>query len=101
MNTKHTPGPWHVQPIGSERYVEAQGPKMICDMQRNEASNPIELAEIDANAKLIAATPDLLEALQAMLLIGEHTDLMQGMRIDALFPKRFEAARAAIERATK
>lgn len=39
---------------------------------------------------------ELRKALSDLMLAGEHMDLMQGMRIDALFPKRFEAARAVL-----
>ena len=50
--------------------------------------------EIDANARLIAAAPDLLEALQKMLDNCHDTELDDGI-IDAV-----EVARAAIAKAT-
>jgi len=42
---------------------------------------------------------ELIKALEAMLLVGEHIDLTQGMTIEELFPVRFAAAREAIAKA--
>lgn len=63
---KHTPGPWHV---GVERkqcvysgVAEVAGTKFIADL-----SNPFDDGDtIQANARLIAAAPDLLEACKAI-----------------------------------
>jgi len=102
MNTKHTPGPWSYRKAGKHFYIDAHSPdygNRVTEVRF--ASNADTGWTSEANAKLIAAAPELLEALQAMLLVGEHTDLMQGMTVESLFLKRFEQARAAIERATK
>lgn len=56
MEAKHTPGPWIIttQPGYSERWVEAPG---------------VDVAEVrsgDADARLIAAAPDLLALVERM-----------------------------------
>jgi hypothetical protein len=67
MTTKHTPGPWHLQPIGRELYVEADGPAFICDMQKDCLLEGMDDSAIMPNARLIASAPELLEALQDCL----------------------------------
>ncbi|HEY8343348.1 MAG TPA: hypothetical protein VIK75_10220 [Calditerricola sp.] len=67
--SKHTPGPWHV------RYDEH------CDLYHVQSpSPPAEGPDVAsfctlADARLIAAAPDLLEALQTLL--GDYRDLLQ------------------------
>lgn len=65
---KHTPGPWNVFPTGIEG---KHGPTVSID------KNPLKIIarpdwhgdhqEYLANATLIAAAPDLLEALQSLM----------------------------------
>jgi hypothetical protein len=65
---KHTPGPWAVHP--SKARVDAfvgGAPLPVCELlwptdQRSEA-------ETEANARLIAAAPELLAACKAMLVL--------------------------------
>ncbi|QJP06319.1 hypothetical protein [Pseudomonas multiresinivorans] len=70
--SKHTPGPWMVD--DSEYLAEGGG---LCVMQGNDCIavvgdfNPSH--PIDANARLIAAAPELLEALQAVIDHGVMT----------------------------
>jgi len=73
MTTKYTPGPWaFIVPDG----VSVRHPQVYSD------TGPIcnatwlgdgRLKELEANARLIAAAPDLLEALIAMVEIAELT----------------------------
>lgn len=64
MNARHTPGPWAIniqEWVSGEKnyYVEDEGSdNSICKVFQK----PLE-RETSANAKLIAAAPDLLEAL--------------------------------------
>ena len=53
--SEHTPGPWKVVGLS---VISDSG--IIC----NPPSGPID--ELEANARLIAAAPDMLEALEAM-----------------------------------
>ena len=90
MSHSFTPGPWYV--TGKlTRYVEARiGGGLI---QEVASCGPTEAdggygPQQAANARLIAAAPDLLEALRGVLRIADRkTD-------------EFDAARAAIAKAT-
>ncbi len=79
--TNHTPGPWKAQ--GDLVIAEAslEGNDIICELydDRGAATNK---EERDFNAYLIAAAPDMLEALK---LAGKLIDdLMPGIRHLAL-----------------
>ena len=94
MTTKHTPGPWYV---GSGTY-ECRNIYSVASVTDDEGFTyqPI-VASVeddgikcwDANARLIAAAPDLLEALQEMVrtFAKNHAPAV-------------DVARAAIARAT-
>ena len=57
MTTQHTPGPWAIsKPIGGNVYIE-KGNRLIGHIYRDNR---------EANARLIAAAPDLLAALVAI-----------------------------------
>ena len=84
METKHTPGPWHVGHLGSEsscqcRSVVDEGyAGGICTVHVDngklvgEGGNDAPSRdEAVANMHLIAAAPDLLEALRQMLVNSE------------------------------
>ena len=61
MNAKHTPGPWRVD----GRYVMALKEKQICEAP----AYGVVHGKVDAaNANLIAAAPELLNALKALLI---------------------------------
>lgn len=63
--SKHTPGPWQIIAPGFIGTVEAD-PQTIgyASDHRNTRTRPLE--EQVANARLMAAAPDLLEALEAL-----------------------------------
>ena len=102
MNTPHTPGPWEIETakrfIGDseETYdslcVTFSSPlraKLICELGADT------LPDNPHNAHLIAAAPDLLEALQFLLAdwIAINGDRITGSRVPA------EKAIAAIAKA--
>jgi len=60
MKTKHTPGPWRYN--GKTDVYNANG-ATICELYKGYQSIP----ECRANAHLIAAAPDLLEAMEGLL----------------------------------
>ena len=70
---KHTPGPWTAdttKQYSRQARVEGGNGKLVCSVGNGE--NPdIVFDEWAANARLIAAAPDLLEALKA---ISRHID---------------------------
>ena len=94
MQTKHTPGPWHIGVrtfhAGRDVYGPKGEPVAVADQ---ELTLPEESA---ANARLIAAAPDLLAALEA--LVGE-ADLGE-VDLDDDDRAKLEQARAAIAKAT-
>ncbi len=57
----YTPGPWAV--ISGEVCAAGYGPIAHCDRE-NRNTKPVER---DANARLISAAPELLEALEAVM----------------------------------
>jgi hypothetical protein len=75
MSVEHTPGPWRFIPADdTPGYREAAA--VIIGSQRIEFDSGLVFSpfETEANARLIASAPDLLDALQALLdlHIGHH-----------------------------
>jgi hypothetical protein len=94
MNTKHTPGPW-TQYRDSRGYVRIQsnvqgGPVAFIEEMNNTGGTEQD----HANARLIAAAPELLEALERITRVASVE--LTGRRDDVL-----EQARAAIAKATQ
>ena len=93
MEHKHTPGPWESMPVdaGIHRFG------IICaNDPLGTSANDIAAVwlrggqqKTEANARLIAAAPDLLEALQAVVRVADRSTV------------EFDAARAAIAKATR
>jgi len=80
MSAKHTPGPWVVNTAGSakagrpfiitEFYVyapEVQDDTSIC----SDVIDPVTQEPSEANARLIAASPDLLEFCEEVRRTGD------------------------------
>ena len=88
----HTPGPWEVLPESDSH----EGPLIAeCDLQSDEAQNR-------ANARLIAAAPDLLEALRASVAATDRE--LEAFRRNLgrnplVMPEWLAGARAAIAKA--
>lgn len=95
--SKHTPGPWkavdqHItRQIPCFEVAEISNMRIICDgvLWPANPGNP------ETDAKLIAAAPDLLEALQEMV------DCYWGTEENQSQGKALAQARAAIRKATK
>ncbi len=67
---KHTPGPWTQNYIcaGSTNEVKADNKRIVLVLQYDHDQNRVaDFETCQANAKLIAAAPELLEALNRML----------------------------------
>lgn len=105
MESKHTPGPWFVPegPYISGLSVEVQGndAAVLCPGSGGARSYTNTICDVtwsgtdewEANARLIAAAPDLLDALDAMLdCYGEY-------EIDPFQAPVIHQARAAIAKA--
>ena len=82
--TKHTPGPW-VKDMN-----EVYGPENLPVADCNGRT----VQECNANARLIAASPDLLEALEGLVLEKDYPGMSEPER------QLHQAARAAIAKAT-
>lgn len=75
--TEHTPGPWHTVPVG---LVEGRARVQIMASSRwiADAVATIRYAsEAEANARLIAAAPDLLAALEAAYTVIRDAEAFQ------------------------
>ena len=94
-DTKHTPGPWAEDQPGTMIHIrtDEEVGRTICCMEVIDVSND----EWKANARLIAAAPDLLDTLVDLLYItnsrGEKLGLDDGGPV-------LDKARAAIAKAT-
>ena len=86
MEKKHTPGPWKTQThISLDRLEirDADGRRIaVCAMDY-----PMSAKTHDANASLIAAAPELLEALIGVVKVADRAT------------KEFDKARVAISKA--
>lgn len=97
---KHTPGPWRIDPTCNADIQSADGTREIATVitgfnsfaivHPNGAEN---LSEAEANGRLIAAAPELLEALRAMLAQHHGGSVVS--------EAHWTAARAAIAKATE
>lgn len=94
MTDKHTPGPWRVSGCRMknldehDNYLvehgdEGTGSPLIAEVYTDSNRLPVE-----ANARLIAAAPELLKALETLLMgydsLGEHepvSNLIAGARM--------------------
>jgi len=74
--SKHTPAPWEVDglAIDASQYEVA-----VCSQGLDEDENQMPREEAEANAKLISAAPELLEACKCAL-----ADL-EGLRAEGIF----------------
>jgi len=95
MNTKHTPAPWNISSANLYA-VNARGRGIATahgtdDVNYSDFFPPTE--EAAANARLIAAAPDLLEALERLCRVASVE--LTGKRDDVL-----DQARAAIAKVT-
>ena len=95
--SKHTPGPWLIaesvvsrHAVTNMRRIRSKNEGLehgaVCDVYGIQDGS-----EASANARLIAAAPDLLEALQGIVSADDAHELTQ---------KHIESARAAIAKAT-
>ena len=99
-DTKHTPGPWHLSDLGrhhNRRLVYGADGVLVADAGGiHKRSND----EMHANARLIAASPALYEALRAIehqAIAGEGTLDENGTAIGADdFASILNTARAAL-----
>ncbi|HHF0618057.1 TPA: hypothetical protein ACPH2G_004575 [Pseudomonas aeruginosa] len=85
----HTPGPWEIERY-SDGLIQIVGNIRAVSEHEEHVTTVVEAVTRgdEANAKLIVAAPDLLDALVALVECEQTT------------PELWEAARAAISKAT-
>ena len=107
--TQHTPGPWEYRPIKNRVAAIILGSKEIGNTAPEifagklvvaRAYDPHRLSEGEANARLIAAAPRLLEALVSLVqFLDTCPESFDAAHHSEVF--RLKRAQAAIERATE
>lgn len=84
MKAKHTPGPWAVKPGGTDISLRIIGKT---DLNQELIASVPTYGDGHANARLMAAAPELLDALKGVLIVADRKT------------NEFDAARAAIAKA--
>ena len=97
----HTPGPWKATPANAGEWnIDGEGSNdwaiaVVCGGAGTEDPN----GRTDANARLIAAAPDLLDALGAFIAASEEPGPESKSPRAALLTTAWVKARAAIAKA--
>ena len=96
----HTPGPWEIRPhndaeIRDARWIFAKSGLVCKDVYGDS------LDQSDANARLIAAAPDLLAALQDTVESLDYAAKVLHAPEKSKFRENVANARAAIAKATQ
>lgn len=67
----HTPGPWKAKNIAGQIYIGSEDDsnecvfdRQIADMVQSKARGTRQIKQVEADARLIAAAPEMLAALQ-------------------------------------
>lgn len=94
--SKHTEGPWLLSSSGPTVYALHGNPprNRFSTTLQSGRSDDAPHAELDANARLISASPELLESVQ------EFVAWMDAPSNSAFSDKQMARARAAIAKAT-
>jgi len=108
--SKHTPGPWSVPHFADDdvkcncgyvfsEFQDHMGSICSISFANSSETEACEIEEAKANARLIAAAPDLLEVAQKLVAYEQAMD--GGRDVDAMFyyAEASELARAAIAKA--
>lgn len=80
--TKHTPGPWYLVEYGGETICSSDYEEEVAVVIRVYESD----AEFEANARLIAAAPDMLKVLENIksLIQDPNVDIGEAMENSCL-----------------
>lgn len=94
--SKHTPGPWdyYFEPSDHYKHKIRSKPGLICQLPGWVTHDELRL-EQEANARLIAAAPELLRALEYA-----HACLTNQLSTKTKHEHAIDLARAAIAKAT-
>ncbi len=97
MDAKHTPGPWHAGGFGNTIIYAADGWAVADVKVYHDRHNGYE--EMQANASLISAAPELLDALESFLRAPSVGSGGPGSSTIVVQEFNLRAARAAIAKA--
>jgi len=67
MADKHTPGPWRICNTNRGLYIAGRDPGYFAEIFYGDKTSMTHFPEQQANARLIAEAPAMLEALRALL----------------------------------
>jgi len=103
--SKHTPGPWFVNdnPLKMSEYcilAESRGTAFgasVAIANQREGRNPLSPEEAKANAQIMSAAPELLEALK--IVTNDLACLVENAGKQAALDPRIKKARAAMAKA--
>lgn len=98
MNTKHTPGPWHVVKNAGKHndQVAILGPD---DYYVSGTCGHYTSANAMANARLISSAPDLLDAVHSLAVALQHEAALENKGLTTASWDALAQARAAISKA--
>lgn len=88
----HTPGPWTLDELDGHRVVMGGDGKYVCHVHKAERSTKLQSERSEANARLIRAAPEMVEALKG-ITAGMNDEFDSNPRV---FAAEVKAARAAI-----
>ena len=97
----HTKGPWKVATITETQLpavVQVDGP-VIAEITEWGSVGTVDLATAWDNARLIAAAPELLEALESIALTADQSGLDSQSTYDGVLEDIHEATQEAIRKA--
>ena len=110
MQTKHTPGPWQTKRSDSKSAVNIVGSHLgskykiarcpITGWGDNPETQRRENEEVEANARLIAAAPELLEALVKSVSVIEQWHGKEVFEIYYKHAPEMKVIRSVIEKVT-
>jgi YD repeat-containing protein len=87
----HTPGPWSVETKGSRHFIDGADELTVAYVDR---AGVRERQTYEANAQLIAAAPDLLEALEDAAFLMRMAAKIAGPMQDSFKRSAEDAAKA-------
>jgi len=74
VSANHTPGPWHfVDSPLKTGWLIVVGGNYLADVHKHIGTTADDVRD-ESNARLIAAAPELLEALESLLAVSECAD---------------------------
>ena len=102
-NTQFSPSPWEYMPSPRDtHFIVVDGMRNTVCKINTTVGNAVSFGYQEANARLISAAPELLEALKLIVMAAGYENGEASPKLNELSAPRsvFDAARKAIEKAT-